>query len=153
MEFTSSHGNDMVYLESVPYFRTRLKQMLEDQRCQETLLPTTCGGQQSLKQATDNFRDMFEKQTKWFKLEEQFLMDLSIPAPGSSGSSARTAHRNEFPGEESMVGSFRKLTVDWARPPPEGTRVFELPIRFRSIPENQMVVIGARYGEESTTKE
>ncbi|XP_308476.5 retinaldehyde-binding protein 1 [Anopheles gambiae] len=78
----------------------------------QTLLPTTCGGQQSLKQATDNFRDMFEKQTKWFKLEEQFLMDLSIPAPGSSGSSARTAHRNEFPGEESMVGSFRKLTVD-----------------------------------------
>uniref|UniRef100_A0A182JRY2 CRAL-TRIO domain-containing protein n=1 Tax=Anopheles christyi TaxID=43041 RepID=A0A182JRY2_9DIPT len=77
----------------------------------QTILPTTYGGQQSLKQATDNFRDMFEKQSKWFKLEEQFHMDLSISAPGTSGRSTRT-QRNEFSGEEAMVGSFRKLTVD-----------------------------------------
>ncbi|XP_053665246.1 alpha-tocopherol transfer protein-like [Anopheles marshallii] len=77
-----------------------------------SILPTTYGGQQSLKQATDNFRRMFETQTKWFKLEEQFLMDLSVPAPGAGGRTARNNQRNEFPGEECMVGSFRKLTVD-----------------------------------------
>uniref|UniRef100_A0A182MT43 CRAL/TRIO N-terminal domain-containing protein n=1 Tax=Anopheles culicifacies TaxID=139723 RepID=A0A182MT43_9DIPT len=77
-----------------------------------SILPTTYGGEQSLKQATDNFRNMFETQTKWFKLEEQFYMDLSVSAPGTSGRSARHSQRNEFPGEESMVGSFRKLTVD-----------------------------------------
>uniref|UniRef100_A0A182PZE6 CRAL-TRIO domain-containing protein n=1 Tax=Anopheles farauti TaxID=69004 RepID=A0A182PZE6_9DIPT len=69
-----------------------------------TILPTTYGGQQCLQQAVDNFRAMFEKQTKWFKLEEQFLMDLTVPAPGSG--------RHGFPPEESIVGSFRKLTVD-----------------------------------------
>ncbi|XP_049297815.1 retinaldehyde-binding protein 1-like [Anopheles funestus] len=77
-----------------------------------SILPTTYGGEQSMKQATDHFRDMFETQTKWFKLEEQFFMDLSVSAPGTSGRSTRNSQRNEFPGEESMVGSFRKLTVD-----------------------------------------
>uniref|UniRef100_A0A182SMC9 CRAL-TRIO domain-containing protein n=1 Tax=Anopheles maculatus TaxID=74869 RepID=A0A182SMC9_9DIPT len=77
-----------------------------------TVLPTSYGGEQSFKQAVENFRDMFDAQTRWFKLEQQFLMDLSIPAPGTGGRTARTNQRNEFPGEESMVGSFRKLTVD-----------------------------------------
>uniref|UniRef100_A0A182NI46 CRAL-TRIO domain-containing protein n=1 Tax=Anopheles dirus TaxID=7168 RepID=A0A182NI46_9DIPT len=73
-----------------------------------SILPTTYGGGQSLQQASDNFRTMFQQQTKWFKLEEQFLMDLSAPSPGTGGRPAR----NGFPGEESVVGSFRKLTVD-----------------------------------------
>uniref|UniRef100_A0A182PRD4 CRAL-TRIO domain-containing protein n=1 Tax=Anopheles epiroticus TaxID=199890 RepID=A0A182PRD4_9DIPT len=98
-----------------PKIRDRFKFHRTEQELQnaidQTILPTSYGGQQSLKQATDNFRDMFEKQTKWFKLEEQFYMDLSVPAPGA-GSSGTRALRNEFPGDEAMVGSFRKLTVD-----------------------------------------
>ncbi|XP_053676317.1 retinaldehyde-binding protein 1-like [Anopheles nili] len=94
-----------------PKIRDRFKfHRSHDELCSSvdtSILPTIYGGEQSLRDASDNFRAMFDKQRPWFKLEEQFSMDLSIPAPGS-----RTTERNGFCGEESMVGSFRKLTVD-----------------------------------------
>ncbi|XP_058059863.1 retinaldehyde-binding protein 1-like [Anopheles bellator] len=75
-----------------------------------SLLPTIYGGRQSLEKANDNFRSMFERQRKWFRIEQQLHMDLSVPGPQSTGTAR--GHRNGFRDEEAMVGSFRKLTVD-----------------------------------------
>uniref|UniRef100_A0AAG5DHM3 CRAL-TRIO domain-containing protein n=1 Tax=Anopheles atroparvus TaxID=41427 RepID=A0AAG5DHM3_ANOAO len=71
-----------------------------------TILPSSYGGDHSLEKVNDEFRAIFDRQRRWFWLEDQSFLDLTIPAPGSTGTT--TKRRND----ESMVGSFRKLTVD-----------------------------------------
>ncbi|KFB35894.1 AGAP007353-PA-like protein [Anopheles sinensis] len=105
---------DMVLPLLSPKIRNRFKfhRTLDDlcSAVDPSILPCEYGGERPLEKANDDFRAMFDEQRKWFMLEEHFFMDLTIPAPGSSSTS--TARRNDFRDEESMVGSFRKLTVD-----------------------------------------